>query len=76
MGFIRSGLREDWHVYAVMRDTSAGAFTPTMAYMSWVVGAITIVFLGLVTFVFWLASLGEAKRGTGRREMSPAEVSG
>ncbi|MFQ5911671.1 MAG: cytochrome ubiquinol oxidase subunit I [Nitrospinota bacterium] len=74
MGFIRSGLREDWHIYGAMRDTSAGAFTPTMAYMSWVVGAITIVFLGLVAFVFWLASLGEAKPGTGHREMSPAGV--
>ena len=61
MGFIRSGLREDWHIYEVMRDTSEGAYTPTLAYMVRVVAGITIVFLGLVTFVFWLADLGESR---------------
>ncbi|MFQ5847027.1 MAG: cytochrome ubiquinol oxidase subunit I [Candidatus Methylomirabilales bacterium] len=64
MGFIRSGLREDWHVYAVLQDTSAWAFTPTMAYMARVVGGIVLLFLGLVTFVFWLAGLGEKKEVT------------
>ena len=61
MGFIRSGLREDWHIYEVMRDTSVGAYTPTLSYMVRVVGGITLVFLGLVAFVFWLAELGESK---------------
>ncbi len=57
MGFIRSGLREDWHIYGVMRDTSLGAYTPTMAYMAKMVAIITGTFLGLVTFVFWLSGL-------------------
>lgn len=61
MGFIRSGLRLDWHIYGVMRDTSDGAFTPSYAYMGKVVGITVMLFLGLVTFVFWLASLGEKK---------------
>ncbi len=61
MGFIRSGLRQTWHVYGVMRDTSADAFTPSFAYMGEVVGIIVILFLGLVTFVFWLSSLAEKK---------------
>jgi hypothetical protein len=61
MGFIRSGLREDWHVYGVLQDTSEWTFTPTMAYMARVVAGIVFLFLGLVSFVFWLAGLGEKK---------------
>ncbi|MBI5628325.1 MAG: hypothetical protein HY953_05355, partial [Candidatus Rokubacteria bacterium] len=61
MGFIRSGLREDWHVYGVLQDTSEWAWTPTNAYATRVVGAIVLLFLGLVAFVFWLAGLGEKK---------------
>ena len=30
MGYVRSGLRQHWHVYGVMRDTSVDAFTPTL----------------------------------------------
>ncbi|OGL15111.1 MAG: hypothetical protein A3F92_16770 [Candidatus Rokubacteria bacterium RIFCSPLOWO2_12_FULL_71_22] len=61
MGFIRSGLREDWHVYGVLQDTSPWAWTPTTAYMTRVVGGIVLAFLGLVAFVFWLAGLGQKK---------------
>lgn len=61
MGFIRSGLRMDWHIYGVLQDTSQWAYTPTLAYMGKVVGLIVALFLGLVTFVFWLANLGEKK---------------
>jgi cytochrome bd-type quinol oxidase subunit 1 len=59
MGFVRSGLREDWHVYGVMRDTSQWAWTPTNAVMARVVGAIVLVFLGLVAAMFWLAGLSK-----------------
>jgi len=65
MGFIRSGLREDWHVYGVLQDTSPWAWTPTNAYMTKVVGRIVVVFLGLIAFIFWLAGLGERKREGG-----------
>lgn len=61
MGFIRSGLRMDWHIYGVLQDTSQWAYTPTLAFMGRVVGLIVALFLGLVTFVFWLANLGEKK---------------
>jgi hypothetical protein len=63
MGFIRSGLREDWHIYGVLQDTSPWAWTPTNAYMTKVVGGIVLAFLGLVAFVFWLAGLGRAGHG-------------
>ncbi len=59
MGFIRSGLREDWHVFGALRDTSLGAGTPTMAYMARVIAGIVAAFIALVAFVFWLAGLGE-----------------
>ncbi|MBI3108141.1 MAG: hypothetical protein HYY95_21645, partial [Candidatus Rokubacteria bacterium] len=65
MGFIRSGLREDWHIYGVLQDTSPWAWTPTNAYMMRVVGSIVVAFLGLISFIFWLAGLGERKRGEG-----------
>jgi hypothetical protein len=73
MGYIRSGLREDWHIYGVVRDTSESAFTPSMAYMARVVAGIVAGFLALVSFVFWLAGLGESsevKPGT----MLPVEA--
>jgi hypothetical protein len=57
MGFVRSGLREDWHIYGVMRDTSQWAFTPSIAVMARMVGIITLLFLGAVAFLFWLAGL-------------------
>jgi len=59
MGFIRSGLREDWHVFGALRDTSEGAVTPTMAYMAREIAGIVAAFIALVAFVFWLAGLGE-----------------
>ena len=57
MGFIRSGLREDWHIYGVLRDTSEWAFTPTNATMAKMVSACLLVFLGVVSFLFWLTSV-------------------
>jgi hypothetical protein len=59
MGFIRSGLREDWHIFGVLRDTSAGAATPNMAEMARVIAGIVAAFIALTAFVFWLAGLGE-----------------
>jgi len=47
MGFIRSGLRMNWHVYGFMQDKSDGAFTPSIAYMGWVVGLIVFCLYGL-----------------------------
>jgi hypothetical protein len=62
MGFIRSGLRMDWHIYGYMQDTSAFAFTPSVRTLGMVNSYIVAIFLGLVALVFWLASLGEKKK--------------
>jgi cytochrome bd-type quinol oxidase subunit 1 len=59
MGYVRSGLRMDWHVYGVMRDTSPEAYTPTLGFATNIVSITVIIFLGLIAFIFWLGSLGD-----------------
>ncbi|MHA1529472.1 MAG: cytochrome ubiquinol oxidase subunit I, partial [Alphaproteobacteria bacterium] len=61
MGYIRSGIRQHWHVVGVMRDNSPDAFTPTLGYAANVVSLGTILFMGLVIFVFWLSQLGATR---------------
>src|SRR6266496_4374306 len=46
MGFARSGIREDWHVYGIAWDLWPSAFTPTMGYAAQVIAAATFLFLG------------------------------
>ncbi|MDH5751015.1 MAG: cytochrome ubiquinol oxidase subunit I [Deltaproteobacteria bacterium] len=62
MGFIRSGLRENWHIYGVLEDTSEWAFTPTNAYAAKVIGLCALIFFVLVFIAFWLAEMGEKKK--------------
>jgi cytochrome bd ubiquinol oxidase subunit I len=57
MGYVRSGLRQHWHVYGVVRDTSADAFTPTLGFATQVVSVTVLLFFLLIGFVFWLTSL-------------------
>jgi hypothetical protein len=59
MGFARSGIRQHWHVWEVMRDTSAYASTPALGYAANVISACVLIFLGLVAFIFWLGGLAE-----------------
>ena len=63
MGYVRSGLRQHWHVYGVIRDTSVDAYTPTLGYATKVVSVTVLIFFALVGVVFWLASLA-GKAGT------------
>ncbi|MBM3555141.1 MAG: hypothetical protein FJX47_06265 [Alphaproteobacteria bacterium] len=58
MGYIRSSIRQHWHVYTVMRDASADAFTPTIGQAAAVVSACTLLFFALILFVFWLSGFG------------------
>ncbi|MFQ5546144.1 MAG: hypothetical protein ACE5FE_09210, partial [Acidiferrobacterales bacterium] len=57
MGYIRSGLRQHWHVTDVFRDNSPDAFTPTLGYAANVVSMGAILFMVLVIFVFWLSQV-------------------
>jgi cytochrome bd-type quinol oxidase subunit 1 len=57
MGYVRSGLRQHWHVYGVVRDTSPDAFTPTLGFATTVVSVTVLIFFLLIGVVFWIASL-------------------
>jgi len=74
MGFARSGIRQHWHVYAVLRDTSAEAVTPALGYAANVITVVTIVFFLLVSFIFWLGGLSERGK-TGAHGHAPPVIS-
>jgi cytochrome bd ubiquinol oxidase subunit I len=57
MGYVRSGLRQHWHVYGVVRDQSVDAFTPTLGFATKVVSVTVLLFFLLIGFVFWITSL-------------------
>jgi cytochrome bd-type quinol oxidase subunit 1 len=74
MGYIRSGIRQHWHVVDILRDNSPDAFTPTLGYAANVVSIGTILFMSLVIFVFWIATLSGRKTDTaGYWRAAPAE---
>ncbi len=52
MGFVRSGIRDTWHVYGVVRDTSVEAYTPTMGYAATVITVATLIFFALLFVIF------------------------
>jgi len=59
MGFARSGIRQDWHVYQVVRETSEQAFTPALGPAAWMIRLCVLIFFGLVGMIFWLGGLAE-----------------
>lgn len=65
MGFIRSGLRMDWHIYGIMQDKSPDSFTPSILTLGLTNAGIIAIYLSLVAFVFWLAGLGDKKKKLG-----------
>jgi cytochrome bd-type quinol oxidase subunit 1 len=88
MGYVRSGLRQHWHVYGVIRDRSVDAFTPTLGFATKVVSVTVLLFFLLIGVVFWISSLhdrpdfeerGKVRRREGAPELSPefsAEAAG
>jgi cytochrome d ubiquinol oxidase subunit I len=61
MGYVRAGLRQHWHVYGVMKDTSPDAFTPTLGFAANVVSITVLIFFLFIAVVFWLSSLSGQK---------------
>jgi cytochrome bd ubiquinol oxidase subunit I len=59
MGFARSGIRQHWHVFEVVRDTSEWAATPALGYAAKMISACVLIFLGMIAFIFWLGGLVE-----------------
>jgi cytochrome bd ubiquinol oxidase subunit I len=78
MGYVRSGLRQHWHVYGVMRDRSVDAFTPTLGFATKVVSITVLMFFVLIGIVFWIASLHDRAdyqaRASGARRLRPHEA--
>ena len=62
MGYVRSGLRQHWHVYGVIRDTSPDAYTPTLGFATQVVSVTVLIFFAMIGFIFWLAGLSSGKK--------------
>jgi len=58
MGYARSALRQHWHVYGIVRDTSRDAFLPTLGQASFRISLAVVLFIFLTSFVFWVGSLG------------------
>jgi len=59
MGFARSGIRQHWHVYGVIRDMTPYAATPALGYAAIMISICVLIFLSLVGFIFWLGGLAE-----------------
>ncbi len=70
MGFARSGIRQHWHIWEVMRDTSSFAATPALGYAANMISLCVFIFLSLVAVIFWLGGLAE------RVTQRPAAVAG
>jgi len=62
MGFIRSGLRGDWHIFGIMRDTSEWAYTPSNFVMTQQVGGAVLLFMISCAFMFWLGGIATKKK--------------
>ncbi|MGH9870482.1 MAG: cytochrome ubiquinol oxidase subunit I [Candidatus Polarisedimenticolia bacterium] len=79
MGYVRSGLRQHWHVYGIVRDNSPDAFTPTLGFATQIVSVSVLIFFVLIAFVFWIAGLAHkadwAPRAAGEESMAKTLVS-
>ncbi len=71
MGYIRSSVRTHWHVYTIMKDASPEAYIPTIGQAGNAITLITLAFMGVIVFVFWLSQLGASKQAEPAGE--PAE---
>ncbi len=57
MGYVRSGIRQHWHISNIFRDSSPDAYTPGLGYAANIVSIGTIMFMAMVIFVFWLSTI-------------------
>ena len=61
MGYARNAIRQHWHIYQVVQDTSVDAFSPNLGFAAQVISICVLLFLALVGFVFWIGQLSERK---------------
>jgi len=56
MGYIRSGIRQHWHIYGRVADESANAYTMSHGDATIIVSVIVVIFFLMVSGVFALAA--------------------
>lgn len=74
MGYIRSGIRQYWHVYGRIADESAHAYTMTHGDATLIVSAIVLVFFVMIAGVFALTARLKDKRIGGDADEAAAVV--
>ena len=62
MGYVRSSVRSHWHVYTVVKDNSADNFIPAVGHVGMMVTLVTLLFLAILLFIFWIANLSGVKQ--------------
>ena len=72
MGFARSGIRQHWHVWETVRDSSEWAATPALGYAAQVISVCVLIFLGMIAFIFWLGGLVEKSTLVPKPDKPPA----
>ena len=71
MGYVRSSVRTHWHVYTVVKDNSPDNYVPAIGYAGNMMTIVTILFLTMVLFIFWIASLSETKQAKPKEMKKP-----
>jgi hypothetical protein len=62
MGYVRSSVKTHWHVYTIMKDASPDNYIPAIGYAGNMITIATVLFLLIIMFIFWLASLSTTKQ--------------
>lgn len=62
MGYVRSNVRTHWHVYTVMKDNSPENYIPAIGHAGNMMTIVTVLFILIVLFIFWIASLDKNRR--------------
>ncbi|MFB3132638.1 MAG: cytochrome ubiquinol oxidase subunit I [Rhodothermales bacterium] len=75
MGYVRAGMRQHWHVYGVLRDTSPDAFTPTLGFAGLIVSITVLIFFTFIAIVFWITGLSDKKKWEPKSKPPPETAS-
>ena len=74
MGYVRAGMRQHWHVYGVVQDTSPDAFTPTLGFAANVISVTVLIFFSFIAIVFWITGLSGKKKWEPKAPPPPHEA--
>ncbi|MEE9164803.1 MAG: hypothetical protein V3U15_00915, partial [Nitrospinota bacterium] len=76
MGFIRSGLRVNWHLFGVMEDTSQWSFTLDNMWLTMIVSTAVFITLTIIAFGFWLSTIAISSKEEHGVDEAPGAVPG